>query len=144
MSITLQSNATGEWKNITTLTLQTSATLSLSVYNSATVPYVVMVWGAAAGSLAPSLAVDRQGKEVIERGWLECKASADTTWSALKFPETFPPTFLELAEVEGVLSFTVAANSRLALDFRLSPTDDPAPTTVGSLQCNVIVKGLPE
>lgn len=129
MAITLQSNSTGSWLDINTLVLVPGDVLTIGVNNTDAVDYDVNLWATGIDNLDPANVANRQGKEAVNEGWLECKLNSDTVWSALKFPASFPELFEDLAAIEGVFNMTAGASARTLIDLRL--TVGANPDTVG-------------
>jgi len=136
--LTIQSNASGDWLDITTLSLANGGTIQLGVNNSAASAYTARLWAAGVGNLSAADVVDSQGKEIITEGWLECKLAADSVWVPLKFPASFPLTFAGLAAVAGVFSFTAGASARTLVDFRM--VQGASPTTIGEARFQLVLR----
>lgn len=138
--LTIQSNASGDWLAITTLSLANGATIQLGINNDEASAKTARLWASGVGNLAPANVVDRQGKEIITEGWLECKLAADSTWTALKFPASFPATFAELAAITGIFTLTAGANTRTLIDFRM--VHGATPTTTGEARFQLCLRWL--
>lgn len=132
MAITLQSNFTGSWVDISTLILEPGGTLTIGVNNTDAVDYDVNLWATGIDNLDPANVANRQGKEAVNEGWLECKLNSGSVWAALKFPASFPELLEDLAAVDGVFNMTAAASTRTLIDLRL--TVGANPDTVGEVR----------
>jgi len=138
MAVTIQSNASGDWLDITTLTLANTEIITLGINNPDAAAYVVLLWAAGVGNNAPVNVVDRQGAEIVSEGWLECKLPADATWTPLKFPASFPLLFADLAAVDGVFEVTAGATARTLIQFRMA--HGAGATTVGEARFQLVAR----
>lgn len=138
MSLTLQREIAGVWTEITALNISDGETVVLGFNNDAAGDYTVMLWAAGVGVIDPASVVDRQGKEIVQEGWLECKQAAEPTWTRLKFPASFPAAFADLAAVDGVYSFTASASGRTSVSFRMTHASDA--TTTGEAKFLLITR----
>ena len=117
MAITIQSNASGDWVDISALSLLSGESITLGINNTGA-EALVIIWAAGVGNQSPSAVVDRQGKEAVTESWYECKLSSDSAWTPLSFPASFPLLFSDLASVGGVFSLTAPTAARTSVDFR--------------------------
>ena len=140
MTVTIQSNASGDWLDITTLSLGNTDTITLGINNTEAAAKTMLLWAAGIGNNAPANVVDRQGAEIVAEGWLECKLPADSVWVPLKFPASFPIAFADLAAVDGVFELTAGATARTLVNFRMNHA--AGATTVGEAKFQLVARYL--
>jgi hypothetical protein len=140
MTITIQREIESVWTDVTTLAISNGETVTLGFNSDFGDDYTVMIWAAGVGIIDPASVVDRQGKEIVQEGWLECKLPAEGSWTPLKFPASFPAAFADLAAVDGVYSFTATASSRTSVQFRM--THAASPTTGGEAKFVIVARWL--